>query len=64
MSSSNLAARMEFAAPDLLSEPPRLVLRVITNDAPEQARNVRPRVSLESRTIVIRDHGFRSFRVY
>jgi hypothetical protein len=63
MPMSNLAVRMEHAAPDLLSEPPRPALRVITNAAPLEARTNRPRRSLESRTIVIRDQGFRSFRV-
>jgi hypothetical protein len=64
MSSSNLAERMELATPDLLSEPPRPVLRVITNTAPLVVQSMRPRFSLENRAIVIRDHGFRSFRVY
>ena len=64
MSSSNLAERIELATPDLLSEPPRLVLQVITNTAPLVAQRSRPRVSMETRAIVIRDHGFRFFRVY
>jgi hypothetical protein len=64
MSSSNLAARIELAVPDLLSEPPRPVLRVITNEAPQLTRTDRPRTSLEFRRILIRDPGFRSFRVY
>ncbi len=63
MPMSNSAVRMEYAAPDLLSEPPRPVLRVITNTAPIEERSSRPRRSLDSRTIVIRDQGFRSFRV-
>ena len=32
MSSSNLAVRMEHTATDLLSHPPRPVLRVVAND--------------------------------
>jgi hypothetical protein len=64
MPMSNTAVRMEYAAPDLLSEPPRPVLRVITNNAPIEVRDVRPRRSLDSYTIVIRDQGFRPFRVY
>jgi hypothetical protein len=64
MSSSNLAARMELAVPDLLSELPRTVLRVITNETPQLARADRPRTSLEFRRIAIRDQGFRQFRVY
>ena len=64
MSSSNLAARMELAVPDLLSELPRTVLRVITNEGPQPALADRPRSSLEFRRIVIRDPGFRAFRVY
>jgi hypothetical protein len=63
MPMSNLAVRMEHAAPDLLSEPPRPVLKVITNHAPIETRVNRPRRSLDSRTIVIRNQGFRSFRV-
>ena len=62
MSSSNLAARMELAAPDLLSEPPRAKLRVITNTEPLLVPVVRPRTSLEFRRILIRNQGLRTFR--
>jgi hypothetical protein len=64
MQSSNLAARMELAVPDLLSETPRAVLRVITNETPLLARADRPRTSLEFRSIAIHDQAFRPFRVY
>ena len=64
MSASNLAVRIEHAALDLSVESPRPALQVITNTAPLLARSNRPRTSLEFRKILIRDHGFRSFRVY
>lgn len=54
MSSSNLAVRMEHAATDLLSHPPR----------PQRpARKRRLRTSFTNRTFVIRDQGLRYFRV-
>jgi hypothetical protein len=64
MQSSNLATRFEVSVPDLLSEPPRPVLQVIRSSELPEVRNVRPRTSLEFRAIAIRDHGFRTFRVY
>lgn len=64
MPSSNLAARMELAAPDLLSEPARPRLKIITSAVSQTREGARPRLSLEFRSIVIRDHGFRRFRVY
>ena len=64
MQSSNLAERIELENTDQLSQPPQRLLRVITNNEPIQVRSVRPRLSLEFRAIVIRDHGFRAFRVY
>jgi hypothetical protein len=64
MQSSSLAIPFEVSVPDLLSEPPRQKLRIITNSEPLEVCNVRPRTSLEFRAIVIRDHGFRIFRVY
>jgi hypothetical protein len=64
MQSSNLAERIELANSDQLSQPSQRLLRVITNNEPVQVRNVRPRLSLEFRAIVIRDQGFRAFRVY
>lgn len=62
MSSSNSAARKEVAAPQLI-EPVRPALQVITNDAPLVVRKKRARMSLQTRTIVIRDQGYRLFRV-
>jgi hypothetical protein len=64
MQSSNLATRRELAAPDLLSQPPRPALQLVTNIAPLQPGAIRPRASFEIRTIVIRDQGLRSFRVF
>jgi hypothetical protein len=64
MQSSNLATRFEVSVPDLLSEPPRPVLQIVKNSEPLEVRTVRPRTSLEFRAIAIRDHGFRTFRVY
>ena len=61
MSSSNLAVRMEPTATDLLSHPPRPMLRVITNEDTSEVRSLRPRTSLQSRKIVNRDQGLRLF---
>ena len=55
---------MEYAAVDLLSDPPRAKLRVVSSNVTLEAPDTRPRLSLETRTIVIRDHGFRQFRVF
>ena len=63
MSSSNLAVRMEHTASDLLSDPPRQLLRVATNDESQKVRSIRPRTTSKSRSIVIRDQGFRFFRI-
>jgi hypothetical protein len=61
MSSSNLAVRMEHTATDLLSHPPRPMLRVVaSNERPVQGG---PRLSFTNRKFVIRDQGFRLFRV-
>ena len=61
MFSSNLAVRMEHTATDLLSHPPRPLLRVVANNQ----RPVRsgPRLSFTNRKFVIRDQGFRYFRI-
>jgi hypothetical protein len=64
MQSSNLAERIELENSDQLVQPSQPLLRVFTNNEPLQVRSVRPRLSLEFRSIVIRDHGFRAFRVY
>lgn len=68
MSSSNLAVSMEHTATDLLSEPPRSLLGVVTNsvDTNDESFEV-PTVRLSSpfraRSIVTRDQGFRLFRL-
>lgn len=64
MPSSSLAVHLEPITLDLLSQPPRPVLEVVKNPAPEAALAVRPRPSLAFRRFVIRDQGFRSFRVF
>jgi 16S rRNA G1207 methylase RsmC len=62
MSSSNLAVRMEHTATDMLSHPPRPLLRVVaSNERPVQS--VRLRTSFTNRKFVTRDQGFRLFRV-
>jgi len=62
MSSSNLAVRMEHTAMDLLSNPPRPLLRVVaSNKRPVQS--VRFRNSFSNRKFVTRDQGLRFFRV-
>ena len=63
MQLSNLAARMEVAVSDLpkLTRP---ALQVITNPASEAANKRGPRMSLTSRKILIRDQGYRSFRIF
>jgi hypothetical protein len=63
MQSSNLAARMEVADSDL-SNSARPALQVITNHGPLQMRRSLPRASFDTRRIVIRDQGYRTFRVY
>ena len=63
MSSSNSAVRKEAAALQLI-EPVRPALQVITNEAPLAARRKRPRASFQTRRIVIRDQGYRLFRVF
>jgi hypothetical protein len=61
MSSSNLAVRMEHTATDPLSQPLRPELRVVaSNERPVQSG---PRISFTNRKFVIRDQGFRPFRV-
>lgn len=66
MKSSNLAWRLDDAAEQAAAPdaPPRLALQVL---AAEQAgRSLPParrRRSFDERTIVIRDQGFRPFRV-
>ena len=62
MSSSNLAVRMEHTATDLLSDPPRVSSRIdAENERPVQSG---PRTSFTNRKFVIRDQGFRYFRIH
>jgi len=62
MSSSNIAVRMEHTATDLLSDPPRVSPRIDAgNERPVQSG---PRTSFTNRKFVIRDQGFRYFRVH
>ena len=62
MSSSNLAVCMEHTATDLLSDPPRPLLRVVaSNKRPVQS--VRFRTFFANRKFVTRDQGLRYFRV-
>lgn len=60
MSSSNLAVRMEHAATDSLSHPPRPELRVVANNE-RPVRTGGPRLSFTNRKFVIRDQGLRYF---
>jgi hypothetical protein len=62
MSSSNLAVRMEHTATDLLSHPPRPLFRVVANNE-HPVQSIRPRTSFTNRKFVIRDQGFRLFRI-
>jgi len=62
MSSSKLAVRMEHAATDLLSHPPRSEIRAVANDQ-RPFRKRRLRTSFTNRTSVARDQGLRYFRV-
>lgn len=62
MSSSNLAVRLEHAATDALSDPPRPEVRAAANDE-RVAKSVRRRVSFTNRKFVLRDQGLRMFRV-
>ena len=61
MSSSNLAVRMELTTTDLLSTPPRSKPRLVSsNERPVQSG---PRISFTNRKFLLRDQGFRYFRV-
>ena len=58
---SNLAVRMEHTATDLLSDPPLVSRRIVArNKRPVQSG---PRTSFTNRKFVIRDQGFRYFRI-
>lgn len=62
MSSSNLAVRMEHAATDALSQPPRPEVREAANDE-RVGKSSAPRSSFTNRKFVLRDQGLRLFRV-
>jgi len=61
MALSNLAVRMERTATDPLSDPPRVSHRIVARKGrPVQSG---PRISFTNRKFVIRDQGFRYFRI-
>jgi hypothetical protein len=62
MSSSNLAVRLEHAATDALSLPPRLEVREAANDE-RIVKSLRHRLSFTNRKFVVRDQSERLFRV-
>ena len=62
MSSSNLAVRLEHAATDALSHPPRLEVREAANDE-RMAKGIRHSLSFTNRKFVARDQSERLFRV-
>ncbi len=62
MSSSNLAVRLEHAATDGFSQPPRIEVRPAANDE-RVVKGTGPRLSLTNRKFVVRDQGLRLFRV-
>jgi len=62
MSSSNLAVRLEHAATDVLSHPPRPEVSEAANDE-RMVKRAAPRLSLTNRKFVVRDQGLRFFRV-
>jgi len=53
---------MEHTASDLLSHPPRPMLRAVTN-SDQPVKSVRPRTSFTNRKFVTRDQGLRYFRL-
>ena len=62
MSSSNLAVRLERAATDALSQPPRPEVREAANDE-RVVKSVRRSLSFTNRKFVVHDHGLRLFRI-
>jgi hypothetical protein len=58
MSSSNLAVRLEHAATDALSQPPRPEAREAANDG-RMVKRARHRSSFTNRKFVVRDQGLR-----
>jgi hypothetical protein len=62
MFSSNLAVRMKHTATDLLSHPPRPLLRIVAgNERSEQ--KVRQSTSFKNRKFFTRDQGLRYLRI-
>jgi hypothetical protein len=62
MSSSNLAVRMEHTATDLLSHPPRPLLRVVSSNV-RPVQRVRLSTRFKNRKFVTRDQGLRYLRI-
>jgi hypothetical protein len=62
MSSSNLAVRLEHAATDALSQPPRPEAREAANDE-RMVKGARRSLSFTNRKFVVRDQGLRLFRI-
>lgn len=62
MSASNLAVRLEHAATDVLSHPPRIEVREAANDE-RVVKRAAPRLSFTNRKFVVRDQGMQLFRI-
>ena len=62
MSSSNLAVRLEHAATDALSHPPRPEVREAANDE-RMVKRARRSLSFTNRKFVVRDQGLQLFRI-
>jgi hypothetical protein len=58
MSASNLAVRLEHAATDTPSQPPRLEVRDAANDE-RLVKKSAPRLSFTNRKFVVRDQGLK-----
>jgi hypothetical protein len=62
MSSSNIAVRMEHTATDLLSHPPRPLLRIVASNV-RPVQGVRLSTSFKNRKFLKRDQGLRYLRI-
>jgi len=62
MSSSNIAVRMEHAATDLLSHPPRPLLKIVVSNV-RPVQSVRLSTSFKNRKFLKRDQGLRYLRI-
>ena len=62
MSSSNIAVRMEHTATDLLSHPPRPLLRIVASNV-RPVQSVRLSTSFKNRKFLKRDQGLRYLRI-